>query len=1005
MKQILTSIMKPVPRISFGLMMLTLSIILIAQSIGLLPDRTKLELETRIKVAEALAIQLATAAAGDDLASIIQTIELVVQRDKSIISIALRKADDEVLTQAGDHASHWIDAKNNQSTPTRIQVPLFNANIVWGKVEMVFVPLAAAHNIGGVSFDFIILISFLGTIGFVGYFLILRRALREIDPSRTVPPRVQAAFNALCEGVMIIDQSETIVLANTAISNTLELPTDKLFGKKTSDLAWRQWATEDIEQEFPWRTAIRGGETINGAPMTIRTSAGELIAYSVNAAPIADTKDRVQGAIVTFNDVTDLQMKNEQLGQAISHLENTQLQINRQNRELEYLATRDPLTGCLNRRSFFAKFETYLKDACEDQRSLSVLMVDIDHFKLVNDTFGHSAGDEVIVNVGNTLKSCCREQDLVGRYGGEEFCVVLVGLDPEQTSAVAERVRGDLHTKSSDWLKSGKPVSASIGVSMLTNNKCTPQQLVDQADRALYEAKTRGRNQVVLWDQIELQPERPTVTHEPTSTPTREPVSAALRVGDTSSNKEKPGTGDGADINPEAITIRHPTSSQPYPLTPDSVLIDRISNSISRAKRHNKMVAVMQLTLASYDQCVDAFGGEVVQGLIDEVASRINGALRQSDTVSLLNVGLPMPTVALLPDTKFAIEIPDAESTIAITWIAKRIRDALSHVISYDDQEIIVDCSIGVSVYPSDGENPRTLYEKARTANRFCAENMIKNGCSFYSEDMNEISRKQILIETGLRKAIENDEFSLVYQPILDIETGGVTSAEVLLRCEHESLRGIGIQDLIVVAEKTGLIVEIGENVLLSATRQLESWMKIGLSIPKLSVNLSPIQLRDSSAAERLIEILGKLDFPARMIQFEFTETAMMNDVSAVRERLRRMQKLGVQIALDDFGTGHSALSHLREFSPDVLKIDRSFVGRIGASHTDTALVSAIIAMSHELGIRVVAEGIETQAQLDQLRKLNCDDFQGYLCAKPMSATQMTKWLRRLKNDAKLKAA
>jgi len=199
---------------------------------------------------------------------------------------------------------------------------------------------------------------------------------------------------------------------------------------------------------------------------------------------------------------------------------------------------------------------------------------------------------------------------------------------------------------------------------------------------------------------------------------------------------------------------------------------------------------------------------------------------------------------------------------------------------------------------------------------------------------------------------------------------------------------------LISVAEQTGLMSRIGEWVLRTAICQFEQWIDDGLDLPQISVNLSAVQLRDSEATERLLQIVTEMDLEPRKLQVEITETAMLEDIEAAGQTLKRLQRLGVQIALDDFGTGQSSLTYLRRFQADVLKIDRSFIDQICASHSDATLVSAIVAMSQRMGLRVVAEGVETTNQLDCLRDLGCDEIQGFLIAKPMSATAMADWLR-----------
>ncbi len=296
-------------------------------------------------------------------------------------------------------------------------------------------------------------------------------------------------------------------------------------------------------------------------------------------------------------------------------------------------------------------------------------------------------------------------------------------------------------------------------------------------------------------------------------------------------------------------------------------------------------------------------------------------------------------------------------------------------------------------MYPDDGQDAETLMANAQTARRHCREALGVGEFAFYSEKMNEESRLLLMIDTNLRHSIDERNFACAYQPIVDIESGELCSIEALFRSGDDILKNMPVQLVIEAAERSGLIIELGERLLRQSTEQMSEWIKSGFSDARLSLNLSPIQLRDNEAAERITQIVSRLSFPPRLLQFEITETAFIEDICVVKERLQRLQGFGVRIALDDFGTGHSALSHLREFRPDTIKIDRSFINIVYRSYTDSTLVSAIILMARQMGIEVVAEGVETQEQLERLKQLKCNAYQGYLISKPMYASSMSHWL------------
>ncbi len=982
------SFLSPTLQISFALMSLTISLLMSAQVLGILPSQSESQLAARAQIAEALAIHLSTAAAKNDLASINATLSSVVEREKTILSAAIRKADETLLAHSGDHAIQWAASSSDNSTSTHIRVPIRNSNTDWGRVEIVFSPLDSSTVLAIVPSDIVPLIVFLGLVGFVGYYFVLRNALREIDPSNAIHQRVQAAFNALTEGVLVVDEREKILLANAAISETFGLTPEALINTKTSALNWRQWTNGDDRTELPWRTAIKTGEQVTGTSISIRAPSGDLQLFSVNAAPIIDGRGRVYGAIATFDNVTGLQRKNEQLRQANRQLKETQSEVRRQNNELRYLASRDPLSGCLNRRSLFAGLEPALQRARAEQIPLSIVMVDIDHFKGVNDNYGHSVGDEVIANVGALLRNCSRKEDLVGRYGGEEFCLVLHGQGATETASAAERIRLELMMHSPSWLPDGRQVTASLGVALLGGQQCTPADLVEQADKALYEAKRRGRNQVVFWHDVgEATPEA--VGGEGARSEGRQRNGMSQETPTHQSNDVA------ASVLDHRLVAAHTHAhAQIASATPESFFLNHLDRSIARSQRQRTNIAVLHLTVGLPQVVLEGSRSDAISTFIAQISKRASGVLRGSDTISLCGPDFSAPLVSQLAGTSFGIEISDLEEIDSITWIVERLQKALSSQVELDGHPIELDISMGISIFPRDGATAMALLDHARSADEHNRIVRSDTGYSFYSPELNRRSKQSLQIEKGLRRALERDELSLVYQPILNLESGNLTSAEALMRCNSADLRNFQLDELISVGEQTGLIIKMSERLMLKGISQYRRWQAQGIYLPKLSLNVSPVQLRDPEASEHLVQFVHGLDMPAKHLQFEVTETTFIEDVRSVRESMQRLQNLGVQIALDDFGTGHSSLSHLREFQPDVLKIDRSFISRIESSRNDATMVSAIIAMCHQMGIVVVAEGVETEAQLNRLKYLQCDDFQGYLSARPMTEGDMTKWLK-----------
>lgn len=344
----------PILQICLGILSFTVSLILIAYALELLPDESKAALEARARVSESLAIQLAGAASRNDVVGIKDTITAVVKRSNGeMLSVAMRRADGEIVVETGAHATHWVNPADNKSTETHVQIPLKNGKSDWGRIEIAYRPVATGFQAFGFSQKMIALLCFMVGAGFLGYYFILKRSLRELDPGRVIPERVQAAFDALAEGVLIMDESERLLLANKAFAKYLGTTSEILFGTKADELPWLQFKKEFSIDDLPWRVAIRTEQPVTGSIMGLRDVSGTQRRMVVNATRITDDKNVTRGVIATFDDVTLLQEKNQQLETSIEQLNSFQKKIEQQNRDLQFLAACDPLTGCLNRRAFF----------------------------------------------------------------------------------------------------------------------------------------------------------------------------------------------------------------------------------------------------------------------------------------------------------------------------------------------------------------------------------------------------------------------------------------------------------------------------------------------------------------------------------------------------------------------------------------------------------------------------------------------------------------------------
>ena len=263
----------------------------------------------------------------------------------------------------------------------------------------------------------------------------------------------------------------------------------------------------------------------------------------------------------------------------------------------------------------------------------------------------------------------------------------------------------------------------------------------------------------------------------------------------------------------------------------------------------------------------------------------------------------------------------------------------------------------------------------------------------FYDPAMVQASEWRMNVESGIREALANDQFELFFQPIVCAKTGAVAAAEALLRCNNEQLRGVRVDQIIDVAEKSSLSEEVDEWVIRRGLQQMHEWCDEGLSLPKVSLNVSAHQLSNTEFMDRIFEAIRAVRFSPTRVQIEVTETAKLADVEVAAPQLKRLQELGVQIALDDFGTGQASLTYLQRLHPDLLKIDRSFISDVTTNHANATLVASVTVMAQALGVKVVVEGVEEQEQLDFLRETGCDEIQGYFFSRPMPAVAMTDWL------------
>jgi diguanylate cyclase (GGDEF)-like protein len=488
----------PVARVVVGLVALSVCIALITDlAFDLFRDDEKVAREIRKRVSENVAIQLAVLAQSGDRLGIEKTVAGVIYREPDIVSIGLRQAAGELIYASPGHLTSWRALEGGKSTLTHVEVPLFaGGKDRWGQIEIAFRPVGATGWLHWLQRPAVLMTAALLILGGVGYFVYMRRVLAHLDPTAAIPERVKVALDTLVEGVLILDVSGRVLLANRAFETLSPGGERYLMGKKASELAWFVMALGPDKALHPWHQAVRTRQPVTGRVIDLPTGGGEVAKVVLNASPVLDAKNAVRGTIVSLNDVSALDRMNAELRKTLGELKESQTALEVRNEELRRLAEIDPLTTCLNRRAFMQQATEQFDHAVSKGMPLACIMADIDKFKTVNDTYGHSVGDEVIQQVARILKLGLRPSDLLCRYGGEEFCIVLPGLDLAQATVVAERLREKTQSQAGPGVRSvpDLKVTASFGVTALQVGAATLPQLIEEADQALYAAKQAGRN-------------------------------------------------------------------------------------------------------------------------------------------------------------------------------------------------------------------------------------------------------------------------------------------------------------------------------------------------------------------------------------------------------------------------------------------------------------------------------------------------------------------------------
>lgn len=407
-----------------------------------------------------------------------------------------------------------------------------------------------------------------------------------------------------------------------------------------------------------------------------------------------------------------------------------------------------------------------------------------------------------------------------------------------------------------------------------------------------------------------------------------------------------------------------------------SLFYDRINYGITRAKRTKSQFALLLLDVDRFKNINDSLGHEAGDSLLKIIAMRLVDSVRDLDTV------------ARLGGDEFVVVLEGITNTADVMHEANLLLQSLSQPITISGHEISTTVSIGITLFPNDGTSTDELLKNADIA-MYKAKEAGKNICQMYTKGMNATAVNYLLLENDLRRAVEQNQLILHYQPQIDLNTMRITGVEALVRWRHPTRGMVPPIEFIPLAEETGLIVPIGEWVIREACHQMKSWLDAGINVGKVAVNLSPKQFHQRKFPEKVASILQEAQLNAKFLELEITESCAMEHAGETINQLQQLNNMGTPLAIDDFGTGYSSLAYLQRFPIQKLKIDRSFINDIQTDNNDAAIAKTIIGLAHNMQLQVIAEGVENEVQAEWLRRRGCDQAQGFLYAKPLTPNQL----------------
>lgn len=494
----------PIARLSLGLAALSLSLLMIGDFLfGLSTNDALVVQHLRKRLTETVATQSIVLIEQDDQVTLGKTLNRVLVANPDMRSLAVRRRDGSLLIERGDHNAHWELRDNARSSLDQVSVPIYANQAQWGQLEISFIPTAKPGLLDLARQPMAMMIMLMSLGGFLIYYAYLRRAMHYLDPSAAVPERVHKAFDTLADALLVLDTDGRILLANAAFQRMNGRHKKVAIGMSIAEIPWLKNAAIGMGPlGAPWERALREQVAVTDVHMRAIDDDADPIDLSVSCSLVRDDNGTLRGCLVSLTDQSELARSNEQLRNAIAEIGQSRARIKAQNEKLQHLASRDPLTGCFNRRAFFEQVAPKFSSALRNNGNLCCIMTDIDHFKNFNDLYGHAVGDQVIRTVATNIERQLRQEDLLCRYGGEEFCIILFDVTTDTAFAIAERIRYSLESHGNSAVRSAEvhQITSSFGIASIADGAGTVEHLIEQADSALYASKANGRNRTTIWE-------------------------------------------------------------------------------------------------------------------------------------------------------------------------------------------------------------------------------------------------------------------------------------------------------------------------------------------------------------------------------------------------------------------------------------------------------------------------------------------------------------------------